>query len=132
VSGKRGATGTPPAASRGARAEAIAAEHLEALGFLILARNWRRPEGELDLVALDGDACVFVEVRSRTGDQFGHPLEAVTARKRAQVIRAARLFLASETVPSAGFRFDVVGVMFPEDGGAPTCTHVPDAFRVGE
>lgn len=99
----------------------------------VLARNWRRPEGELDLVALDGGTCVFVEVRSRTGDEQGHPLEHVTPRKRAQVIRTARLFLDEERVSAPdGFRFDVVGVLFPTDGGAPECTYVADAFRVGD
>jgi putative endonuclease len=131
-------SGRPPARSagrptRGAWAEELAANHLTAAGFRIVARNWRRPEGELDLVAFDGDTCVFVEVRSRTGEQFGHPLEAVTARKRAQVIRAARLFLDTETVSAAAYRFDVVGVLFAEDGEAPPiCTHVADAFRVGD
>jgi len=122
-----------PRPDRGVRAEELAARYLTAAGFRIVARNWRRPEGELDLVAFDGDTCVFVEVRSRTGEQFGHPLEAVTARKRAQVIRAARLYLDTESVTAAAFRFDVVGVLFAEDGEAPpVCTHVPDAFRVGE
>ena len=127
--------GTPPRRlpDQGARAEELAAAYLTARGFRILTRNWRRPEGELDLVALDGDTCVFVEVRSRTGEEYGHPLEAVGARKRAQVIRAARLFLDSETVPAAAFRFDVVGVLFAvDDSEEPVCTHVADAFRVGE
>jgi putative endonuclease len=105
---------------------------LTALGFGIVARNWRRPEGELDLVAEDAGTCVFVEVRSRTGELFGHPLEAVGWRKRGRVIRAALLYLQSQTSPSAGYRFDVVGVLFPTDGGDPTCHHVADAFRVGE
>jgi putative endonuclease len=132
VSPRAPAAPPPRAPSRGAQAEDLAVAFLAAAGFQILVRNWRRPEGELDVVALDGDTCVFVEVRSRTGEEFGHPLEAVTARKRAQVIRAARLFLDSETVAAAGFRFDVVGVLFPEDGDTPICTHIADAFRVGE
>jgi putative endonuclease len=112
-------------------AEALAAAYLEARGLRVIARNWRRPEGELDLVADHDGVCVFVEVRSRTGEEYGHPLETVTARKRAQIIRAARLYLDSETVDATGFRFDVVGVTFPTDGGAPTCVHVEDAFQVG-
>jgi putative endonuclease len=99
----------------------------------ILARNWRRPEGEIDLIADDGGVCVFVEVRARTGEEHGHPLEAVGGRKRARVIRAARLYLGSEELLHAGaggFRFDVVGVLFPEDGGEPQLTHVANAFEV--
>jgi putative endonuclease len=125
---------TPQEAGR--RAEALAADLLERGGMRILARNWRQAEGdqaELDLVADDGGTCVFVEVRARTGETFGHPLEAIGSRKRAQVIRAARLFLASDAIawaPSAGYRFDVVGVLFPEDGSAPQLHHVPNAFEV--
>jgi Holliday junction resolvase-like predicted endonuclease len=55
-------------------------------------------------------------------------LESITARKRAQVIRAARLFLESETITASGFRFDVVGVTFPVDGGPPQVVHLPNAF----
>jgi putative endonuclease len=131
--GRPGGPGRPGRSDQGARAEELAAAYLAERGFRVLARNWRRPEGELDLVALDGETCVFVEVRSRTGEEFGHPLEAVTARKRAQVIRAARLFLDSEPVKADAFRFDVVGVLFTEgDAEPPICTHIADAFRVGE
>jgi putative endonuclease len=115
----------------GRRAEELAAAELERLGFRIIARNWRRPEGELDLVADDGGLCVFVEVRSRTGVEQGDPLESITPRKRARVIRAARLFLDSETVPATGYRFDVVGVTFFDDGREPQLTHVPGAFELG-
>ena len=117
----------------GVLAETLAARYLESQGMRILARNWRRPEGEIDIVADDHGTCVFVEVRSRKGQDFGHPLEAVSGRKRAQVIRAARHYLASEDGAHhgsrfEGYRFDVVGVSFPENGGPPTCYHVPDAF----
>ena len=56
----------------GRRAEDLAAAELERLGLRIVARNWRRPEGELDIVADDDGTCVFVEVRSRTGEEHGH------------------------------------------------------------
>jgi putative endonuclease len=116
----------------GRRAEALAVGHLEAKGFTIIARNWRRPEGELDVVARDGDLLVFVEVRSRTGEEHGHPLESMTPRKRARVVRAARLYLDHEGPgPVAGFRFDVVGVVFSGTGEALECLHVENAFEVG-
>ena len=97
----------------------------------IVERNWRHREGEIDVVADDGGACVFVEVRSRTGDDLGHALEAVTARKRAQVIRAARLYLASGAPAASGSRFAVVGVTFFDDGREPRVDYVEDAFEVG-
>jgi putative endonuclease len=115
----------------GARAEDLAAACLEAAGLRIVTRNWRRPEGELDLVADDASTCVFVEVRSRTGTDRGHPLEAITAQKRARVIRAARLYLDAETPVADGFRFDVVAVTFWNDGRQPDVVHIPNAFEVG-
>jgi putative endonuclease len=118
-------------AATGARAEQLAVELLEGRGFRIVARNWRRPAGELDLVADDGGTCVFVEVRSRTGLDFGHPLEAIGPRKQAQVIRAARLYLDEERPAASSYRFDVVGVTFFEDGRPPDCVHIADAFRLG-
>ena len=113
----------------GRRAEALAAEFLERQGLRILARNWRQPGGEIDLVADDAGTCVFVEVRARTGLDFGHPLEAVGVAKRAQVVRAARLYLHLETPRANGYRFDVVGVLFTPDGGDPQLFHVPNAFQ---
>ena len=119
--------------SLGRRAEGLAAAHLERQGYRILARNWRRPEGEIDLVAGKDDLCVFVEVRSRTGTDRGHPLETVDARKRARVRRAARVFLDQETLPAGlTFRFDVVGVTFGAEESSPELVHIEDAFRAGD
>lgn len=112
----------------GRHAEALAVTLLEKAGLLIVARNWRRPEGELDLVADDAGTCVFIEVRSRTGDAHGDPLESITPRKRAQVIRVARLYLDTEPTQATAYRFDVVGVTFPVDGGEPLLVHLRNAF----
>lgn len=120
-------------AGLGRQAESLAASFLEELGFRIVARNWRQygaDAGELDLVADDQGACVFVEVRSRTGEAQGHPLETITAHKRARIIRAARLYLAAETPSAEAYRFDVVAVTFWEDGRPPEITHIPNAFEL--
>jgi putative endonuclease len=110
----------------------MAAEFLEKAGMRIVVRNWRRPEGELDLVAFDTDGtCVFCEVRSRTGEATGDPLESVDTRKQARVIRAARLYLASESVVATGYRFDVVAITFFEAGREPRIVHIPAAFETG-
>src|SRR3954470_23034232 len=120
-------------AGLGRQAESLAAAFLEGLGFRIVARNWRQygaDAGELDLVADDQGACVFVEVRSRTGEGQGHPLEAITPAKQAQVIRAARLYLAEGAGGTAsGYRFDVIAVTFdPQDRAAPALLHIANAF----
>jgi len=120
----------------GRHAEELAAAFLEKAGLRVVARNWRHPEAELDIVADDGGTCVFVEVRSRTGEAQGHPLESITPHKQAQVIRAARLYLsegsASESsAPALGYRFDVVAITFdPEGEAAPVLVHIPSAFEV--
>jgi putative endonuclease len=98
----------------------------------VLARNWRRREGELDIVAQDWGTLVFVEVRSRSGEASGHPFETVTARKRAQIVRAARLYLSEAKWQASGFRFDVVGVTFWDGGRAPTLEYFANAFEVRE
>jgi putative endonuclease len=113
----------------GMRAEQLAASYLEQRGYAILVRNWRRPEGELDLVVGTEGLCVFVEVRSRTGSERGHPLETVDARKRARILRAARMYIDEERPQAAVFRFDVVGVTFALDESPPELVHVEDAFR---
>jgi len=114
----------------GRQAEDLAVARLEQAGMRIVARNWRRPEAELDVIADDDGTCVFVEVRSRTGEAQGHALESITPRKQAQVIRAARLYLAEVPTAARAFRFDVVAVTFDPDGRAPPVVlHLPAAFE---
>ena len=76
----------------------------------ILHRNVRYPDGEIDIVALDGSVVVFVEVKWRQNDERGSPAEAVTRTKRLRVIRAARRWLAENRRPAAAVRFDVVAI----------------------
>ena len=90
--------------------ERVAAAFLVDRGWRLLDRNWRCAEGELDIVALDGDALVVVEVKTRTGDGFGHPAEAVTAAKLARLRRLAGQWLASHDVHPVGVRIDVLAV----------------------
>lgn len=89
----------PPArsdsAEAGRRAEALAALLLEQHGLAIVARNFRRRFGEIDLIARDADTLVFVEVRLRTRDDYGGAAASITAAKRARLTKAAELYLAS-------------------------------------
>ncbi|MBF4568892.1 YraN family protein [Plantibacter sp. VKM Ac-2880] len=101
----------------GRRGEQVATEHLEACGFRILDRNWRCPQGELDVVADDGGTLVFVEVKTRSGVGFGDPTEAVTARKLARIGRLAGAWCAEHHPRSRRMRVDVVGIVLPPEGG---------------
>jgi putative endonuclease len=97
--------------------EAQVARWYEARGYEVLARNWRSREGELDVVAARDGVIVFCEVKSRSGDAFGVPAEAVTRTKQAKLRRLAAAWLALDgRVPRPGpawpeVRFDVASVM---------------------
>ncbi len=112
----------------GRSGERAAARHLRRAGLRVLARNLRTCSGELDLVCLDGEALVFVEVR--TVGSPGGPVraaDAITPGKARQVVRAARAWLASRAGRrwlAREVRFDAVAV----DLRAGTLEHVPDAF----
>ena len=82
--------------------EEVAAEHLVAAGLTIVARNWRCREGEVDIVALDGDVLVMCEVKTRRGVGFGTPLDAVTPAKAARLRRAIRAVTPATNSSSAG------------------------------
>lgn len=117
-----------PSDELGRYGEDLAAAHLTAAGMELLARNWRCREGELDIVALDGDAVVFVEVKTRSSNAFGAPAEAVGPVK-ARRIRglACRWLLDHRPVGAHDLRFDVVSVV-RRRGAAPELLHLRGAF----
>lgn len=95
----------------GAHGERVAARRYEALGYEVVARNWRCAEGELDLVLRGERALVFAEVKTRTSDRFGHPAEAVTPAKQRRIRRLAQRFCAETGMRAPRLRFDVVAVL---------------------
>lgn len=97
-------------AAIGARGERLALRFLRRRGYRLVARNFRCPEGELDLVVRRGTTLVVVEVRTVTQGFLASPLDSVTARKRARVARAARRWLALHRPVCGRVRFDLVGV----------------------
>ncbi|MFN8626055.1 MAG: YraN family protein [Candidatus Binatia bacterium] len=96
--------------------------------YVILQRNYRCPVGEVDLVALDGRTVVFIEVKTRTHDGFGSPIEAVDVRKQRQIRRAAQYYLSVHRLHDRDARFDVVGVWHEQ--GAIRCQLVKNAFTL--
>ena len=106
------------AAARGAAGERFAEEFLRReRGWVIVARNWRAPRdrrAEIDLVARDGEALVFVEVKARTAGALVPGYHAVTARKKRAVRRACVAYLALLPRRPRAFRFDVVEVALPD------------------
>jgi putative endonuclease len=96
--------------------EEIAARELVRRGYVVRERNWRCPEGELDLVAEQGETLVFVEVRTRRGDHFGTPEESITLAKRAHLIAAAQAYLEAHSLQDRDWRIDVVAVEMSAQG----------------
>jgi putative endonuclease len=114
-------------------AEDLAVRRLGEDGYRVVERNARTPLGELDIVALDGDALVFVEVKAgRAGNSFGpeRPVLAVGREKQARLRRLAREWLAVRGGLGGVrvLRFDVVGVLFDRGGRVTDFEHVRDAF----
>ncbi|HZU74330.1 MAG TPA: YraN family protein [Acidimicrobiales bacterium] len=96
----------------GAQGEDLAAAWYEGRGYQVVARNWRCRDGEIDLVVRHGRVFVFCEVRARTTDAFGAPVETVTRTKQARLRRLAARWLEDEAgMPALSIRFDVASVL---------------------
>ncbi len=113
----------------GKRGETAAEAFLKKKGYRILAKNFRTPAGEIDIVAEHGKMVVFVEVKTRRGVDLGHPLTAVTPAKQKQLARMAGIFLAKHNVSDRDCRFDVVSVIV-EQPDEIKVELLQDAFRV--
>lgn len=98
--------------------ENVAATYLARAGWQVLDRNWRGPSGELDIVALQGTELVVVEVKTRSGDGFGHPAEAVTPVKLARLRRLAAQWLQAHDLHPTSVRVDVIAVRTARQGPA--------------
>src|SRR6186997_1067770 len=110
--------------------EDLALDHLERLGYTLVARNHRTRFGELDLVVCDGCALVFVEVKTRRASRPGRAWDSLHPRKREQVRRMARAFLADveERPRAATLRFDAIGVTIDAHGRLAALEHLEGAF----
>lgn len=127
--GTAGPPGTPDTPPRGARSaaarralgdygERVAARHLLDRGLVLLARNWRCAEGELDLVLRDGAVLVGCEVKTRTGNVGGTPHEAITPAKLARLHRLIDRFAHEHGLADRDRRVDLVAVHRPRQGAA--------------
>ncbi len=112
----------------GKQGEDVAERFLVNEGYKLVERNYRCAAGEVDLIVLDGRVIVFVEVKTRSGDRFGSPFEAVEWRKQRKMVRAAQFFLSQKGLHQRDARFDVIGISWP--GEEPTVEHIKNAFDV--
>jgi putative endonuclease len=111
----------------GAYGERLAEDALTAQGMVVVDRNWRCADGEVDLILRDGDDVVFCEVKTRRAGTFGTPAEAVVRAKVRRLRRLAARWLATTRVRPRDVRFDVVSVVCPPRG-APQVEHLRAAF----
>ena len=115
---------------RGARGEKLACRYLKRSGYKILLRNFRgRSGGEIDVVCRDNDTLVFVEVKTRSGSDFGRPFEAINMAKRKLISRGALAWLQLLDNPDILFRFDVVEIVLAPEG-KPRMELLRDAFKL--
>jgi putative endonuclease len=113
----------------GKRGEQAAARHLKRHGFIIVARGDRGRLGEIDLVAIDQRTVVFVEVKTRTSHDAGHPADAVDRNKQRQLTRAARGYLKRHDLADHSARFDVVAITWSDPRKPPQIEHFRNAFE---
>ena len=112
--------------SKGVEGETLAATYLEQQGYRILERNFRFDRGEVDLVAEEGEELVFVEVKTRYGEKFGTPEEAMTTKKETLMKKVAEGYLHVHQIDQHACRFDVVAITFI--GGESRIRLIRNAF----
>lgn len=111
----------------GAKAEDLATEFLEKKGYTIIKRNFHFGRyGEIDIIVKDGEEIVFVEVKSRSSNQFGSPLDAMTPKKQNFLRRAAEGYYYVNGIENQSSRFDVITIEYK--GNDTKIEHYENAF----
>jgi putative endonuclease len=126
----------------GQRGESLAAAYLERAGYRLVAANFTIPigrnrrgalvDGEIDLIAYEGATLCFIEVKTRTSDDFAAPETAVDRRKQRQISRAARAYRRAFGLTGAPYRYDVISIVIApreESSDAQTAIHLQSAIR---
>jgi putative endonuclease len=126
-----GAREVPVNLAHGQLGELAAKRHLKQLGLKFLTANFQSRRGEIDLVFRDNDCLVFVEVKTRSCDDWARPAAAVNARKRRLLSKTALDYLRLLKNPPIRIRFDIVEVLLEED---VVCEirHLPNTFPLSE
>ncbi len=114
---------------RGQLGERAAREHLRSRGLKYLTTNFRSARGEMDLIFRDADCLVFVEVKTRSSENWTRPAAAVNARKRRLLSKTAFDYLHLLNNPPVKIRFDIVEVLL-QDGAVHQVRHLPNTFTL--
>ena len=114
----------------GIRGEEAACAFLARRGHTIVERNWKHKRGEVDIISLDGEQVVLTEVKTRTGEGFGAPEEAVDPRKQGRLRKLGEAYLAHAGLTDVTMRFDVIAIWWTSEGVAPDrIEHYESAFE---
>lgn len=108
--------------------EELALKKIKGLGYKCIARNYRCPMGEVDLIAKDGDCLVFIEIKTRKGKSLGYAKEAITPLKKRKLSKVALAYMKSNNCSDVQSRFDVVAINL--NGGKEEIEVIQNAFEL--
>lgn len=112
----------------GAKGENVAAEHLKKRGYKIIQRNFRCRQGEIDIIAQQGECLVFVEVRTKKSYGYGTPEESITIEKSERLISLAEGYIQTLDTPPQSWRIDVVAVELTPGNKTSRLEHIENAI----
>ena len=112
----------------GAKGENVAAEHLKKRGYKIIQRNFRCRQGEIDIIAQQGECLVFVEVRTKKSYGYGTPEESITIEKSERLISLAEGYIQTLDTPPLSWRIDVVAVELTPGNKTSRLEHIENAI----
>ncbi|MDH5185935.1 MAG: YraN family protein [candidate division WOR-3 bacterium] len=112
--------------SLGKQGEKIALSYLKSKRFKIIEKNLRNRFGELDIIAQDKKTLVFIEVKTRTSEAFGNPIQGIDKRKQYRLRMLAQKYIAEKGLLEQEVRFDVLGIL--QTGKQTKIEHIPNAF----
>ncbi len=101
-----------------------ACKYLQKIGYRIIERNFRKRNGEVDIIALHENTLVFIEVKTRSSNQFGEPLESIGYFKLKVLIKTAQLYKMLYPNLPENLRIDAIGIMISNDGEIDKLDHV--------
>ena len=112
--------------SLGKKGEEVALSYLKSKKYKIIEKNLRNRFGEIDIIAKDKGTLVFIEVKTRTSEAFGTPIQGINERKQERLKQLAMRYLAEKGLIDQEVRFDVLGIL--QTGKETKIEHIPNAF----
>lgn len=112
---------------KGLFGENQATKYLVSKGYRIIDRNYRTKIGEIDIIATKSQLLIFVEVKTRTNNNYGYPYEAVNRRKQEKIVKNSLLYIKYKNLKNYQVRYDIIEVFL---GEKPRINHIEDAFCI--